>query len=204
MGPVVPSGRTARLGELDDRRSRVRPPRLVARRAGRDARRLRAPLVERVAQGSRRPRLGARTGTRRRARHDRARPVRTARHAACGAEGRRPTTRPGRSSSTSGSGSSSSAERRCGLGACEGRRPCQSASLAAPPAPSARATARAARSRNRDRRSRRGPTRSWDGSNSPRPSAVMSSASSTSGSETYELRRTTWRPQARPEAKSSS
>ncbi len=42
------------------------------------------------------------------------------------------------------------------------------------------------------------------GSSSPQPSAVTSSACSTSGSGTYELRRTTWRPQARPEAKSSS
>ena len=44
------------LGELDDWRSRVRRGCLVARRARRSARRLRAALVERLAEGPRRPR----------------------------------------------------------------------------------------------------------------------------------------------------
>ena len=147
----------------------------------------------------------ARPRTRRRARPAGPRRVRAPRARARRAQGRR--RQPDRRRRGSTSGSASSIERReaiWALAPVSRRREGQPPPLAAPPAPPARAAARAPRGGDRERRPGRGAADRRDASSSPSPAPPRRAPARRVGARSRRCRRTTWIPQARPEAKSSS
>ena len=191
--------------ELDDRRLRVRPDRLVARRARRRARRLRAPLDSRLAQGHRRARVRARAAGSARRSYGTGSPSSRAaglRRVGLKVDAANPT---GAVQLYERLGFVTERRRRSGSRACEAARPgsaCCAGSAASSASPSRCASGSRPRSATTTPPRRAGSSRGSSSRQTQR--RHVERLLDEWERDLRACRRTTWIPQARPDAKSSS